>query len=92
MKIAGGPSISSPGALLPIASGSRPRAMTIAVIRIGARRSDAPSIAIWQGSMLFVEGRLTARSWDDGESGKMGEHSNLSLDNLVLKRYDSGNV
>ena len=46
MMIAIGPSISRPGSALPSASGSRPRPVTRAVIRIDGRRSSAPSSAV----------------------------------------------
>src|SRR5712692_4279644 len=45
IMIAIGPSTSRPGAPLPIASGSRPSAVTSAVIRIGRSRSEAPRMA-----------------------------------------------
>src|SRR5262249_29178522 len=41
-----GPSISQPASLLLRASGNRPRAVTVAVIRMGTRRSDAPRMAV----------------------------------------------
>ena len=46
MMVAIGPSISRPGSPLPSASGSRPSAVTSAVIRIDGRRSAAPRSAV----------------------------------------------
>jgi hypothetical protein len=45
MTMAIGPSISRPGAPLPRASGRSPRAVTVEVMRIGAKRSEAPRTA-----------------------------------------------
>ena len=41
-----GPSISRPGSPLPMASGRQAGAVTNAVIKIGANRSEAPRIAV----------------------------------------------
>jgi hypothetical protein len=45
MTSAMGPSISRPGSFMPMASGSKPNAVTMDVMRIGARRSPAPAMA-----------------------------------------------
>ncbi len=61
MTSAMGPSISRPGSFMPMASGRRPSAVTIEVMRIGDRRSAAPEMAA-SGPIARRPARRGARS------------------------------